>query len=279
MKKTRFALLASLFLYQATAQAANLLDVYQQALLSDPIYGEAVAQRLATKEGVPINLSALFPNISIQANPSVTRSAFAGSNFQVDATTGTPLTPRNNTSRAYDLSLNISQTVFDFAQFASVAGAVASSKGADATLNSALQTLMTRVASAYFAILRDEDNLSYSEASKIAFAQQLDQVRQQYNVGLKTVTDVYTAQASYESSVANYIAAQNTLDNDRENLRVITGVYYSNLSKLSESFPLLSPQPANMEEWVKISQLQNWSIKTQQFAVETAIVISFNTYR
>ncbi|RDI41495.1 TolC family outer membrane protein [Aquicella lusitana] len=268
--KKRVLLLIALSSWQITASAADLIEVYQQALLSDPTYQQAVAQRLSTKEGVPISVSSLLPNLSVQAVPSVTRSGFAGSNFSVDANTGAPLSPRNNTARAYTLTLTVTQTVFDFSKFAGVAGAVATSKSADATLNASLQNLMTRVASAYFAVLRDEDNLSYNEAAKQAYAEQLDQVRQQYKVGLKTVTDVYTAQASYESAVASYIAAETTLANDRENLRVITGKYYPHLSKLSEAFPLVTPQPANMEAWVKTAILQNWSIKSSQYSVDSS---------
>ncbi len=49
-------------------------------------------------------------------------------------------------------------------------------------MNAALQSLMTRVSSAYFAVLNDEDNVSYNEAYKRAYAEQLDQVQQQYDV-------------------------------------------------------------------------------------------------
>src|SRR4029077_20223180 len=123
----------------------------------------------------------------------------------------------------YNMTLNVSQTVFDFGQFSGLASAFALSRGADATLNAATQSLMLRVSQAYFNILKDQDNLIYIRSTRTAFAKQLDQVTQQYRVGLKTITDVYTARASYETSVANYIAAEATLATDRENLRAITG--------------------------------------------------------
>jgi outer membrane protein len=95
-------------------------------------------------------------------------------------------------------------------------------------------------------------------------------MKQQYNVGLKTLTDVYTAKASYDSAVATHIGAQTTLANDRENLRVITGVYYTHLSILSDDFPLISPEPADVNEWVKIALIQNWSIKSSQYSASSA---------
>jgi outer membrane protein len=208
----------------------------------------------------------------VTATPAVTRTGFAGTNF-VSVIPGTGsgfVTPRNITVRSYALTLTATQTVFNFAQFSGVASAVATAKGADATLNAAMQSLMIRAASAYFAVLKDEDNLDYALASKTAFAQQLDQVDQQYKVGLKTITDVYTARASYETAVATYIAAEATLANDKENLRVITGNYYDHLAPLSEAFPLISPKPLSVEDWVRTAQLQNWTVKSAQYNADSA---------
>ncbi len=269
--KIRPLIFTALLGWQTTVHAADLIEVYLQAQTSDPIFQQAVAQRLSTKEGVPISVAAILPNINLTANPSVQRIGYAGSNYQsVTEASSASIFPRNLTQRGYTMNLNLTQTVFNFAQFSTVAQQVSLSKGADATLNAALQNLMIRVASAYFAVLKDEDNLSYAEASKLAYAEQLDQINQQYKVGLKTITDVYTAQASYDSAVATYIAAQTTLANDRENLRVITGVYYPRLSSLSDDFPLVRPNPANVEEWVKKALEQNWSIKASRYSLNAA---------
>lgn len=267
----KILLVCILLCWHSFAHAANLIEVYQQAQNSDPVFQQAVAQRLSTREGVPISASALLPNIAFTASPSVDKVGYSGSNFDpVINNSGSYINPRNLTQRNFSMSLSLTQTIFNFAQFSAVAQQVSLAKGADATLNAALQNLMIRVASAYFAILKDEDNLSYAEASRLAYAEQLDQVRQQFKVGLKTITDVYTAQASYDSAVATYIAAETTLNNDRENLRVITGVYYPHLSSLSDDFPLVSPQPKNVEDWVRKSLTQNWSIKSGQYSVSAA---------
>lgn len=270
MKKKYVFLLASILSCQ-TLHAANLLEVYQQAQRSDPIFQQAIAQRLATKTGVPISASLLLPNILVTANPNIARIGQAGSNFDpVISDSGVYLFPRNLTTRGYTLQLTATQTIFNLAQFSALANQMSLSKGADATLNAALQNLMTRVAAAYFAVLKDEDTLNYAESSKLAYKEQLDQATQQYKVGLKTQTDVFTAEASYQSAIATYISDETTLTNDRENLRVITGVYYPHLSSLSDNFPLISPQPNNIETWVKTAVQQNWTIKSGQYNVDSA---------
>ena len=263
----QLSLLVLVLLFSMTTEArtnpetADLIQVYQQALVSDALYQQAIAQRLYDKQGVPINVSALLPTLALQFTPSISKSQF----------TGATLEPSSNTTKQNVLNLSLTQTVFNMAQYMAVAGATSISKQADAILNTATQDLMTRVASAYFTILQDEDNLAFSEAAKTFYGKQLEQVKQQYQVGLKTVTDVYTARASFESASANYIAAENLLANDKENLRVITGVYYPKLAKLSNHFPLASPQPADIEAWVKKTTQQNWAIKASQYSADAAL--------
>lgn len=264
MKTIKFALssiiAASLFTL-TSAHAANLIEVYRQALLSDPTYQQAIQQRLSDREDMSISLAGLLPSLSGNITPSLSRTFTSGS----ASITGTG----KSTSKGYTAGLNLSQTVFDFGKFANYAGTKDIAREADANLSAATQDLMIRVAKAYFAILQDQDNLAYIISTRKAYEKQLEQVEEQYKVGTKTVTDVYTARASYETSVANTITAENTLDNDKENLRAITGVLYPSLDQLSEQFPLISPQPENIDAWVETAGKQNWSIKSAQYAAET----------
>lgn len=260
MKKRLLTSLLALS-FSSTVSAANLMEVYQEAILSDPIYQQNIAQTFATSEGVYISLANLLPSINGVYNPYLSRQYTSGSGavFLGDKST-----------RGYNVVLTATQTIFNFAQIANFAQAKATAKQASANLNAAAQDLMVRVAKAYFQVLEDVDNLRSAESTKAAYAKQLDQVNQQYKVGIKTITDVYTAQASYESSAADYIASMNTLENDRENLRAITGKMYPSLSRLGEKFPLLTPKPENINKWVDIATQQNWQIKAAQYGVSAA---------
>lgn len=263
MKKQWLTLLALLLGRLPLCHAANLAEVYQQALISDPIYQQTISARLSTQEGVPISFSSLLPSLSAQLSPTLNKESIGGAAATFEA--------GSITNRGYVVGLNLNQTIFDFSKITNLLGARALSKQADAILSAATQNLMTRVTQAYFTVLQDEDNLVYSKANKAWLAKLLDQVKQQYQVGLKTMTDVYATQANYDSAVADYITAETLLQNDRENLRVITGRLYEKLNKLSEKFPFISPQPADINAWVKKAELQNWSIKAEQYAVASKL--------
>ncbi len=235
-------------------QPADLVEVFAAALASDPLYQQAIYQKLADKEGVPISFSALLPQLSALAAPTISR--FLSSGPATINSTGTV--------KGYDFSVNLSQTIFDVGQLSEFASQQSLSKAADATLNAATQDLIIRTAKAYFRVLQDIDNLAYIGSTRTAYERQLDQVTEQYRVGLKTITDVYTARASYEAAVADYIGADATLASDRENLRAITGNYYPLLARLQDDFPLITPRPANIDDWVTQAGKQNWSIKSAQ---------------
>ncbi|MEE8221096.1 MAG: TolC family protein, partial [Woeseiaceae bacterium] len=64
----------------ALLNAASLLEVYQQALQSDPLIHEAEARRLAALEALPQARGALFPQID--ANGSWQTRSGSGSTLQ-----------------------------------------------------------------------------------------------------------------------------------------------------------------------------------------------------
>jgi outer membrane protein len=263
----KFSIFLCLILISSNLWASNLLEVYAQALRSDAIYQQAIAQTFASRQEVPINLANILPQVLFNMNANVTRTGFAGTDLtQFNTIT---FAPRNTTQRNYTMTLSVTQTIFDFSKFARVRGALATARNANANLNAALQDLMVRVAKAYFDILRDEDNLRYTKASKKAYQSQLHEVTEQFKVGIKTQTDVYTAQASYDAAVADVIAAETQLADDKENLRVITGKYYEHLAPLSAKFPLLTPKPAHIDAWVVVAQQQNWNVVAARYNVES----------
>lgn len=271
MLKKLYLLLILIFFGQLNAGAADLLEVYQQALYSDPIFQQAIAESLVTRDNVPISISYLLPHLSIFSNPTVSRYGYSGTDYR----TGTIgninfYDPKNLTQRTYALDLSLSQPVFNFSLYTNVAIQLANAKSACATLNAALQDLMIRVAKAYFAILKDKEEITYTKASRRYYHFQLKQITDQYEAGIKTLTDVYTARAAYESSVAAYIVAHKKLINDKENLKAMTNVDYDYFSYLKNNFPLPTLKPTHKTNWIDRALQQNWSIKAAQYSLIAA---------
>jgi len=273
MKKqlTKALLGLSLLSLSHTLLAENLVQVFQRALSYDPTYKKADADRLSIHENVPISRSFLLPQFNVigstQQNNQKERE---GGSFTT--ATGTQFSFGQGTfdynSTAY--TLDLTQTLFDYAQWATLGEAKISVKAADARYVAALQDLMLRTSEAYFNVLAAQDNLRYIEAEKKAIYQQLDQVTQQYKVGVVAITGVYQAQAAYDSIISQEISAANNVINQRENLRTITGQYYNSLASLNYNIPLVIPKPDNPDAWTKTALKQNWTLTAARYTAQAA---------
>lgn len=273
-----FCIAVTLLLAAPSLLADNLLDVFNQALKSDPTFQAAGANRSASNEGIPIAFSFLMPQFvtsaNVQHNIQINRvgsglpSTFNANGLQVN--TGPLGRPGTFNFPSGGYNLNLSQTLFDYSAWASWKEARASSRASDATYTAALQDLMSRTAQAYFNVLQAQDDLRYIQAEKKAIYQQLDQVSQEYKVGLVAITSVYQAQAGYDSIISQEIAAQNNVINQRENLRAITGIYYNDLDGLRANIPLLMPNPSDPQVWVKTAGERNWSVIASRYTAQAA---------
>lgn len=241
-----------------TANAADLLDVYEQALKSDPIFQQAIAQHLSDHENVPIRFSDFLPTVEIASTSFTNQTIVSGQ----DA--GHAL------QKGYDVSLIVEQSIIHYGKWANYLGAKALAKKADAIIKAEEQALIVRVAQAYFTILQDQDTLRFQQANKFFYQKQLEQLSQQHQVGLKKITDRQTAQAAYDLSLADYIAAETQLMNDKENLRVLTGNLYSALSHLRKNIPYDLFNRVDLETWIERAKKSNYAIQSAQQVCEIA---------
>ncbi len=242
------------FALPGMAQAASLLEIYQQALQSDPQIHEAEARRLAALEAKPQARGVLFPQIS--ANGYWNKVEASGSSFNV--ATGT--TPFDQSTDGTNWDVGLRQTLFRWDQVVNLRRADKSVTKAEAVREAAQQDLIVRVAQRYFDVLAAEDRLTSIHANRTAIARQLDQAKQRFEVGLIAVTDVQESQAAYDQSVADEIGAKRSLATAREFLREITGAYVPALSAPGDDFPLITPTPNDEKSWVDLSMQQNLNL-------------------
>jgi len=247
--------------------AADLMQVYNQALSSDPTFKKAQADWLSAKENLPITMSGngspgsgLFPYLGVSGgiNRSYQKQTLGG------GANGTGYFNGNN------YLLTLTQPIFNYQTWKMVSSARYSVKAATATYLAAAQNLMFRTAQAYFNVLSANDQLRFTLSQKQAFLHQLITAEQKFKVGLIAVTGVYDAEASYDNAVANEIKDRNNLANMIEDLRAITSVQYKSLKGLRSKVPLVIPQPGNIEQWVKIADSQNYTIKSDLYSMLAA---------
>lgn len=254
----------TLLLGVAAAHGEDLIEVYHLAQQNDPTLRAAEAQRQASGAATWQSRAALLPNVNFTANRMYNDVEIKKSNNPAFIPTGS----NQYFTSGYTLSLR--QPLFYWDRFVSWSQANAREAQSEALYQDVLQQTMLRVSQAYFNVLAAENNLEAATAERTAVEQQLRQTKQRFEVGLAAITDVHEAQAAYDGTVAQEIAAKNQLDNTREQLYVITYTNIAVLAPLVEEVPLLRPEPENMTEWTDGAQKQNLQLAAAQAGVEVA---------
>ncbi|MTV37525.1 TolC family outer membrane protein [Duganella radicis] len=257
-------LIASAFL-TLNAQAADLLQVYQQALANDATYASARSSLAAGQERITQGRSGLLPTVS--ASGSNTRNT--GDATSSEFLTGNTI--KNDTDyHANTYTVALSQPLFNWGAWETYQQSKLSQATAEATFSQAQQDLIVRVAQAYFDVLTAQDNLTATQAQKVATTEQLASAKRNFEVGTQTITDTHEAQAAYDLVVAQEFAAINDLDNKRTALQVIVGQSTAELAPLRTGVTIAPPSPATVDPWISSAETQNYAVIAAGLNVEIA---------
>jgi outer membrane protein len=245
------------------ALATDLVEAYQMARESDPEFRRVAAANRAVREQKPQAIAGLLPDVRATGN-SYYNEQDISSAFIVGGE------GENVNFNSHGYSLNLSQPLFRFDRWVRLKQADSRIRQAEAEYGAAEQDLMIRLAERYFFVLANLDNLEFAKAEEKSLSRQLDQAKQRFDVGLTAITDVQEAQAGYDRAVAQRIDAANGVDNAREALREVIGVYLDSQAALSEQMPLVEPEPADLDQWTQTALDQNLNVTAATEAVETA---------
>lgn len=258
----RHTVLATLFagtFMSFNAHALDILQVYREALANDAQFASARASLEAGREKTVQGRSGLLPTIGISGN--VTRN-------DLESTSTFTNVDRSYNSRGYTLSL--SQPLFRLANWESYQQGKLSTAISEAQFEQARQDLIVRVSQAYFDVLTAQDALASVQAQKAAITEQLASAKRNFEVGTATITDTHEAQARYDLAVAQEFAAENDLELRRAILRQIIGKPAGELATLRSGVKLTQPEPAQVDTWVQTAEQQNFTVLSQQLALEIA---------
>ncbi|ADO46992.1 outer membrane channel protein TolC [[Enterobacter] lignolyticus] len=213
------------------SHAENLMQVYQQARISNPDLRKSAADRDAAFEKINEARSPLLPQLGLGADYTYTNGFRDNNGINSNATSA---------------ALTLTQTIFDMSKWRALSLQEKTAGIQDVSYQTDQQTLILNTATAYFNVLSAIDSLSFTEAQKQAVYRQLDQTTQRFNVGLVAITDVQNARSQYDTVLANEVTARNNLDNAVEQLRQVTGNYYPELASLNvTNFKTDKPQAVN----------------------------------
>ncbi|MBK1704743.1 type I secretion protein TolC [Halochromatium glycolicum] len=251
-------------LWTAQASAADLLDIYDLAVRSDPTLREEEQTLYATREAKPQARALLLPNFGISGSVEYTDVESSGrSQLGNDFS-------RQDEFQSRTASAVVSQSLYNRGDWMRLSQADDTIAQAQAQYQNAQIDLMVRTTEAYFGVLRASDLVRVREALVAADERQLEQSKQRFEVGLVAITDVNDNQAAYDRSRADLITARNGLDNAWEALRRIVGPVQVPLARLGDRLPLSPPQPNDIDVWAETALANNYGIAAAKAAAEAA---------
>ncbi|MBU3563553.1 MULTISPECIES: TolC family protein [unclassified Polynucleobacter] len=273
----------------SNAQYNDLIQLYQDAAFSDPVLNAARFNYQASKELFWQGLSLLLPQAN--ATPSGTRYYQHGAGSTVVSTGA-------GNSRVFDqksYTVTLTQPVFNVAALEAFKQGDLNTKIADMNFFQAQQDLILRVSQAYFDALTSQDNVALYRNKKDLIKQQLDVAQAKFDAGLATIVDVNTAQASFDLTVSQEIAAQADLVVKKGVLEQLVGHPVGALkplvkaakidgvlkdprskSKENKSATLVDnvnpvlPPGQTLDDWINQTEAANFKVLASQLSVSLA---------
>ncbi|MDO3380879.1 TolC family outer membrane protein [Gilvimarinus algae] len=267
MKKTKRYLIAALVALSSSAQANSILDIYQLALENDPQLKADRAAYEAGLENKTIARAGLLPQISGSGSYTLSESE---TTYEISNGQAVTQPPGESESDVVRWGLNLDQALVDLNAWHTYQQGIALSEQAKAQYSADQQSLIVRVAEAYFNVLRAIDNLEATIAEEKALEQQLEQTKQRFEVGLTPITDVHDAQAAFDSAQAATLEARGQLGIRYEALEVLTGQSHDAIAPLDEDFPVVPPSPSERHAWVEFALENNFTLQAVSEAANAA---------
>ncbi len=235
--------------------ADDLVSILDLAMRNDPTLRQAQAQYNSGTTFLDQGRAALLPTVSVRGSTSRQTAGPAGE-FSYK--------PGQN---SHNYSINVSQALFNLSAWYSYENAKMQVRAGAISLAAQEQSLIIRVASAYFDVLRAIDDLDTRRQEEEAAQRQFEQTEQREEVGLIAITEVYESQAAYDLARNNTIIAEDTLATAYEALEAITGQPHPNIDVLREDFPIVSVD-GSMQTWTQQALESNLALIAARYNLE-----------
>jgi outer membrane protein len=256
--------------FASHAQAQSLVEMYDAARSYDAGFMSAKAQFEANLAKANQTLGGILPNIALSA--STTRNYFDlrydNSAAQTAALASGFTNPRLFTTSG--ASVTLSQPIYRPAAWETYRQGGYMLQQAAAQFEAAEQDLLVRVSQAYFDVLTSEDSLTSVQAQKKAVEEQLASAKRNFEVGTATITGVRDAQARFDLTNAQEIAADNDLHIKRLALDLTVGLSNTKPKRLVNDSKLIAPPTEDVNSLVSQSDSASPMVRQTKLALEIA---------
>ncbi len=249
-------------------KAQSLLDLYEHARGYDATYVGAKAQYDANLFLANQALGGILPNVALTT--STTRNYW---DYRPDVPSAPNTQPGPETLRYYSssqASITLSQPIYRPALWAAYKQSGPQMQLFLAQYEMAEQDLLVRVTQAYFDVLNSEDSLELIRAQKRAVGEQLASAKRNFEVGTSPITGVRDAQARYDLSVAQEVAAENDLRVKHLALDLVTGVQNAVPKRLNNIKELIPTPKEAAESFVSQAEVNSPVIKQAKLNLDIA---------
>ncbi len=236
-------------------KSESLLDIYQQALAHDPTLASALSANQAAQEIIEQGKALYRPTINFNAETNAVQSDIRYISSTRD--------PSKSNFENYKYGVDARQPIYRKQNLIQIEQATTQVSQADKQLHLSQQTLILRTTQAYFDVLIAQDKIDLIDAQKTAISSQLEQAKANFEVGTVTITDVNEAQARYDLTVAQEIAAVNEYQIAKHLLQAITGQFPPKLASVKADIKT-NNLAQSMDSWLEVAAQNNLNIQIQQ---------------
>lgn len=230
------------------AETLDLLDIWNLALQSDPVYEAAGYSSDADQEAKPQARAKLLPRI------------YANVGAQAENTRRVRTFSDSNTNKRALWNITLTQPIIDIAAWHNLERSDYILQAAETRRTAAYQDLILRVSQAYFNVLVAQDNLRAIKAEKQAIKTQLEAAQQSFELGSATITDTHEARARLDLLNANEQQANNAVQLAFDALESLTNHRPNQLARLSATSNIPLPEPNDQRAWVSRAEQSNLNV-------------------
>ena len=262
---------AALPIVASQARGETLESALMQAYQNNPTLNSQRASVRATDESVPQALSGYRPRITITASGGEQSLSSTSKVVTVSTPLNSPATyfTQSGYNAPYGAGVTTTQTLFNGFQTANkTRQAEAQVLAARATLRVTEQTVLLSAVTAYMNLLRDSAILDLQRRNVEVLQEQLRQVRDRFNVGEVTRTDVAQAESSVAAGRSQVLLAEANYTASRATYRQVIG---NEPGKLTPATPVDRFSPHNLPGAVAVGSANNPAVNTAQYNVDVAL--------